>query len=100
MFGYVRILDSDWVALLIFPRNQGAMVSGVLPEALLDYHNYVEWLEQKFKSRDIVGCKDENSFREVSEKAWTCVLVQAIKVTDYPCVINIGAGQLHDNCVY
>ena len=61
-------------------RNQGGVVSGVLPEALLDYDNYLEWIEQQSKSKYIILYEDETSFKEASERAWTCVLMQAIKV--------------------
>lgn len=64
----------------LFFRNQGAVIPGVLPEALLNYHNYLEWVEQQSKSRYIVVHEDETSFKEASERAWTCVLMQAIKV--------------------
>lgn len=50
----------------------------MIPEALLDYQDYIQWAS---KVENIVSCpKDEEQFNVMSDEAWTCVLMQVIKV--------------------
>ena len=59
-------------------RNQGAILSNIVPESLLEYNDYLQWCaKMKQKSSD---CKDEVQFNEMSNEAWTCILMQVIKV--------------------
>lgn len=53
----------------------------MVPEALLDYQDYMQWAsEVGNKSSDFTCPKDEEQFNIVSDEAWTCVLMQVIKV--------------------
>lgn len=62
-------------------RNQGAILSVVVPEALLDYHDYVEWVSKVGnKYSDFTYLKDEEQFNCMSNQAWTSVLMQIVKV--------------------
>ena len=74
-------------------RNQGAVLAGVLPESLLKYEDCQEWLDQKFKDTDFIECSDKLSFQKLSNKSWTKVLMQVIKVrlncTIYKWILHI-----------
>ena len=76
----------------VFPTNrtQGAMLSHVKPEDLLDYADYRRW--QKIH-RKLTGTNEEDSlsdnsaskfelaeFEAISAQAWTHILCQLIKV--------------------
>ena len=65
-----------WLLLLIC-RNQGAILCGVAPEDLLDYKDYLLWNTRIKKGPNP---KHEEDFCNVSTQAWTCVLMQVMKV--------------------
>lgn len=60
-------------------RNQGAILSHVVPEILLDYADYLEWYKKiNFSS---VPFKEEMEFKSAAVQGWTCVLMQVVKVS-------------------
>ena len=76
-----------------FCRNQGAILSSVIPEALLDYRDYIQWAS---KLGNIYTCpKDEEQFNVMSDEAWTCVLMQVIKVCVIHALMYVSSLILH-----
>jgi len=87
-----RVRQIHWMysTLLTFLRTQGAMLSHVKPEDLLDYADYRRW--QKIH-RKLTGTSEEDflsdsgaskfelaQFEAISAQAWTHILCQLIKV--------------------
>lgn len=61
-----------------FCRNQGAILSIVVPETLLDYRDYMQWISKVGNKH--LEFKDEEQFNCMSNQAWTCVIMQIVKV--------------------
>ena len=53
------------------------MLSSVVPETLLDYHDYLLWMTEIKKSQHL---KDYKEFSIISSQSWNCVLMQTVKV--------------------
>lgn len=53
----------------------------VVPEALLDYHDYQQWVQDVAMNRNIgFNPQNEVQFNILSQQAWTHLLMQIIKV--------------------
>ena len=53
----------------------------VVPEALLDYHDYQQWIQDIAMNRNIsFNPQNEVQFNILSQQAWTHLLMQIIKV--------------------
>ena len=53
----------------------------VVPEALLDYHDYQQWVQDIAMNRNIsLNPQNEVQFNFLSQQAWTHLLMQIIKV--------------------
>ncbi|NXK96985.1 CFA47 protein, partial [Formicarius rufipectus] len=91
-----RMLQLHWQhsALLSFLKSQGACLSHVMPEFLLEPEDYKIWIKMKkaktnvkvdVKTSDRVGDKltfvlEGSTFETMSKRAWTDVLLQIYKV--------------------
>ncbi|NXG79837.1 CFA47 protein, partial [Baryphthengus martii] len=80
-------------ALLTFLRSQGACLSHVLPEFLLEPDDYKKWIKLKeyVKDSDMLSNKHlfilkDSIFETISKRAWTDVLLQIYKVFILPRV--------------
>ncbi len=53
----------------------------VVPEALFDYHDYQQWIQDVAMDRNIsFNPQNEVQFNILSQQAWTHLLMQIIKV--------------------
>lgn len=53
----------------------------VVPEALLDYHDYQQWIQDVALNRNIsFNPQNEVQFNVLSQQAWAHLLMQIIKV--------------------
>lgn len=87
-----RVRQVHWMysTLLTFLRTQGAMVSHVKPEDLLDTADYIRWhkIHGKLKGMDKEDSSKERGisklevaqFETSSTQAWTHILLQLVKV--------------------
>ena len=64
--------------IFLLCRNQGAVLSGVAPEDLMDYKDYLQWSS---KVKKYCVTKEEAEFNSSSAEAWTSVLMQVINVS-------------------
>ena len=60
----------------------------VAPETLLDYQDYQQWIQDIAMNRNInFDPQNEEEFNDLSQQAWTHLLMQIIKVhTYYDCM--------------
>lgn len=89
-----RVRQIHWMycTLLTFLRGQGAMMSHVKPEDLLDAEDFRLWkkIQSKFQGSEVeeqvssedsfIEMKKETLFEAVSAHAWTHILSQLVKV--------------------
>ena len=66
---------------LPLPRNHGGLLWSVVPEALLDWCDYRQWLSD-VGGKGSVGFQPggEEEFNDLSNQAWTHLLMQIVKV--------------------
>lgn len=64
-------------------RSQGGLLWSVVPEALLDWCDYCQWLNDVGSRGGSVGFQPggEEEFNELSIQAWTHLLMQIVKVS-------------------
>ena len=68
--------------LLPSPRSQGGLLWSVVPELLLDYQDYQQWLKDGgVVTGSAFHPESEEEFLEASRQAWTHLLMQIIKVS-------------------
>ena len=68
--------------LLPSPRSQGGLLWSVVPELLLDYQDYQQWLKDGGRvAGSAFHPESEEEFLEASKQAWTHLLMQIIKVS-------------------
>ena len=87
---YYHYIEST-IIQVITCRNQGGILPGLDPELLLDYHSYMHWITGiKKESYGSMCPKDEVEFSKMSNQAWTCILMQTIKVLyiNYHCIMR------------
>ena len=70
------------------PRNQGGVLWSVLPEALLHQADYQLWEAEVGHTADGFRPLGNEEFNELSQQAWTHLLMQVVKVQcDYTCTV-------------
>uniref|UniRef100_A0A8B9FE65 Cilia- and flagella-associated protein 47 domain-containing protein n=1 Tax=Amazona collaria TaxID=241587 RepID=A0A8B9FE65_9PSIT len=72
--------------LLSFLKCHGAYLPHVMPEFLLEPHDYKKWIKI-YSNKDLLILKD-NVFETMSKRAWTDVLLQIYKVFVLPHVFS------------
>ncbi|XP_029458968.1 cilia- and flagella-associated protein 47 [Rhinatrema bivittatum] len=92
-----RVAQLHWQhsTLLTFLKSQGACLPHVLPEFLLEPHDYKKWMELQVEIKELQKTNmkitsvsderalidmDEHIFESVSKRVWTDVLLQVYKV--------------------
>ncbi|KAF1525007.1 Cilia- and flagella-associated protein 47, partial [Eudyptula minor] len=102
-----RMLQLHWQhsTLLAFLQNQGAYLSHVMPEFLLEPDDYKKWIKVQselkvdVKNSDIFSNKhlfilEDSIFETMSKRAWTDVLLQVYKVFVLPRVSSCNITDL------
>ena len=63
------------------PRSQGGLLWSLVPESLLDYQDYQQWVcDGGGVAGSVFHPGSEEEFLEASRLAWTHLLMQIIKV--------------------
>ncbi|XP_039185523.1 cilia- and flagella-associated protein 47 [Crotalus tigris] len=85
-----RVVQLHWQhsTMIAFLKSQGASLSHIMPQFLLDFEDYMIWshlqLILKFQKSDeddnYIYVLDDSIFETVSKRAWTDVLLQIYKI--------------------
>ncbi|XP_044297815.1 cilia- and flagella-associated protein 47 isoform X4 [Varanus komodoensis] len=85
-----RVVQLHWqhTTMLTFLKGQGASLSHILPQFLLDFEDYKKWMSlhlmekvQKLNPGDsFIYVLDESLFEAMSKRSWTDVLLQIYKI--------------------
>lgn len=71
-------------------RGHGGMMWNVKPELLLDYQSYQQWIRDvDMSDRTCSNPESEKDFSEMSEQAWTHILMQIVKVCVNKCIFTV-----------
>ncbi|KAJ8350369.1 hypothetical protein SKAU_G00254990 [Synaphobranchus kaupii] len=95
----VEQLRRQHATLLSFLSTQGACLSHIRPEYLLEQHEFNHWqsLQDQQDNRAAVPVSLEDmAFESLSKRAWTDVLLQTYKVLVLPRVTEVSLGSLPD----
>jgi hypothetical protein len=60
----------------------------VVPEALMDWKDFCYWKEINPSAKSIFSCITETEFHETSEKVWTHLMAQILKVLVIPKLLQ------------
>lgn len=84
--------------VISFLKSQGGLLWSVVPEALLDYQDYQQWLSDVGGRGSIGFCpENEEEFSELSSQAWTHLLMQIVKVLVLPRAVGHISKSIKDS---
>ncbi|XP_003218974.3 cilia- and flagella-associated protein 47 isoform X1 [Anolis carolinensis] len=98
-----RVVQLRWqhATMITFLKGQGASLSQILPEFLLDFEDYKKWTTLQFTVKaekndpddNYVYVLDDSVFEAVSKRAWTDVLLQIYKILVLQRVSFLGSNR-------
>ncbi|KAJ7320665.1 hypothetical protein JRQ81_020176, partial [Phrynocephalus forsythii] len=101
-----RVVQLHWqhATMITFLKGQGASLSHVLPEFLLDFEDYKKWTQLQLMVKanttspleNYIYFLDDTLFEAISKRAWTDVLLQIYKILVLQRVSVFEDG--HWNC--
>ncbi|XP_013925799.1 PREDICTED: calponin homology domain-containing protein 2-like, partial [Thamnophis sirtalis] len=85
-----RVVQLHWQhsTMITFLKSQGASLSHIMPQFLLDFEDYVIWshlqlmlkIQKSDEDESYIYVLDDSTFEAVSKRAWTDVLIQIYKI--------------------
>ncbi|NWW49068.1 CFA47 protein, partial [Pedionomus torquatus] len=100
-----QMLQLHWQysVLLSFLKSQGAYLPHVMPEFLLEYDDYLKWIQDESGQTDVKNLDtlsnnhlfilEDSMFERMSKRAWTDVLLQIYKVFVLPRVSSCNSTE-------
>ncbi|XP_062983760.1 cilia- and flagella-associated protein 47 [Elgaria multicarinata webbii] len=83
-----RVVQLHWqhATMITFLKSQGACLSHILPQFLLDFEDYKKWISLQLVVKKLnpddscIYVLDDSVFEAMSKRAWTDVLLQIYKI--------------------